>query len=92
MTQSGITNAIVNGLLGWLRGLASWVLRLFDLVGGASPLEKSCRMSCTGWRTRHTDTTAMAAPKISAAAAVNRLKYRLFVIWPTTVFLGSCLR
>lgn len=39
MTQSGITNAIVNGLLGWLRGLASWVLRLFDLVGGASPLD-----------------------------------------------------
>ena len=39
MTQSGITNAIVNGLLGWLRGVASWVLRLFDLVGGASPLE-----------------------------------------------------
>ena len=39
MTQSGITNAIVNGLLGWLRGVASWVLRLFDLVGGASPLD-----------------------------------------------------
>ena len=39
MTQSGITNAIVNGLLGWLKGVANWVLRLFDLLSGASPLE-----------------------------------------------------
>lgn len=39
MTQSGITGAIVNNLLGWLKGVASWVLRLFNLVGGASPLQ-----------------------------------------------------
>ncbi len=39
MTQSGITGAIVNGLLGWLKGVANWVLRLFNLVGGESPLQ-----------------------------------------------------
>lgn len=39
MTQTGYTNAIVNALLGWLKGLASWVLKLFDLAGsGGSPL------------------------------------------------------
>lgn len=39
MTQTGYTNAIVNALLGWLKGLASWVLRLFNLSGGISPLK-----------------------------------------------------
>ncbi len=39
MTQTGYSNAIVNALLGWLKGLASWVLKLFDLAGsGGSPL------------------------------------------------------
>lgn len=39
MTQTGYANAIVNALLGWLKGLASWVLRLFNLSGGFSPLK-----------------------------------------------------
>ena len=38
MTQTGYTNAIVNGMLGWLKGLASWVLRLCNLSGGFAPL------------------------------------------------------
>ena len=38
MTQTGFTNAIVNAMLGWLKGLATWVLRLFNLSGGGSPL------------------------------------------------------
>lgn len=39
MTQTGYTNAIVNAMLGWLKGLANWVLRLFNLSGGFSPLK-----------------------------------------------------
>lgn len=40
MTQTGYANAIVNAMLGWLKGLASWVLKLFNLAGsGGSPLE-----------------------------------------------------
>lgn len=39
MTQTGYSNAIVNAMLGWLKGLASWVLRLFNLSGGFSPLK-----------------------------------------------------
>ena len=38
MAQTGTSNAIVNVMLGWLKGLASWVLRLFNLSGGFSPL------------------------------------------------------
>ena len=38
MTQTGYVNAVVNALLGWLRGLANWVLKLFRLAGGTSPL------------------------------------------------------
>ena len=39
MTQTGYTNAIVNAMLSWLKGLANWVLRLFNLSGGFSPLK-----------------------------------------------------
>ncbi len=39
MTQSGYANAIVDTMLGWLKGLASWVLKLFNLSGGFSPLK-----------------------------------------------------
>ncbi len=39
MTQTGYSNAIVNAMLGWLKGLATWVLRLFNLSGGGSPLK-----------------------------------------------------
>ncbi len=40
MTISGYSNAIVSVMLGWLKGLANWVLRLFNLAGSAngSPL------------------------------------------------------
>ena len=40
MTISHYSNAIVDLMLGWLRGFANWVLRLFNLAGGAggSPL------------------------------------------------------
>lgn len=39
MTQSGYSGALVNLMLGWLKGLASWVLKLFNLAGsGGSPL------------------------------------------------------
>jgi len=40
MTQTGYTNALVNATLGWLKGLANWVLKLFNLAGssGGSPL------------------------------------------------------
>ena len=40
MTISGYSNAFVDLMLGWLKGLANWVLRLFNLAGnvGASPL------------------------------------------------------
>lgn len=38
MTQTAYTNAIMNALLGWLKGFANWVLKLFDLAGGSSPL------------------------------------------------------
>lgn len=39
MTQTGVTNAIVNAMLGWLKGLAGWVLKLFNLSAGFSPLK-----------------------------------------------------
>lgn len=39
MTQTGYSNAIVNGMLSWLKGLASWVLKLFNLSSGFSPLK-----------------------------------------------------
>lgn len=39
MTQTGYANAIVDAMLSWLKGLASWVLRLFNLSGGFSPLK-----------------------------------------------------
>ena len=40
MTISGYSNAIVDLMLGWLKGLANWVLRLFNLAGSVttSPL------------------------------------------------------
>ena len=38
MTQTSYSAAVVNALLGWLKGLASWVLKLFDLAGSGSPL------------------------------------------------------
>ena len=40
MTIRGTSNAIVDLMLGWLKGLANWVLRLFNLAGstGGSPL------------------------------------------------------
>ena len=40
MTISGYSNAIVGFMLGWLKGLANWVLRLFNLAGSVrvSPL------------------------------------------------------
>ena len=38
MVQGGYSKTIVNVMLGWLKGLASWVLRLFNLSGGISPL------------------------------------------------------
>ena len=40
MTISGYSSAIVDTMLGWLKGFANWVLRLFNLAGssGASPL------------------------------------------------------
>lgn len=39
MTQTGYSNAIVDAMLSWLKGLASWVLKLFNLSGGFSPLK-----------------------------------------------------
>jgi len=40
MTQTGFANSIVNLMLGWLKALAHWVLKLFNLAGsGGSPLE-----------------------------------------------------
>ena len=39
MTQSGYANAIVNAMLSWLKGLASLVLKLFNLSSGYSPLQ-----------------------------------------------------
>lgn len=39
MTQTGYTNAIVDAMLGWLKGIAGWVLKLFNLSGGFSPLK-----------------------------------------------------
>ena len=39
MTQTGYSNAIVNAMLGWLKALANWVLKLFNLAGsGGNPL------------------------------------------------------
>lgn len=40
MTISGYSNAFVDVMLSWLKGLANWVLRLFNLAGrtGGSPL------------------------------------------------------
>lgn len=39
MTQTGYSNAIVNVMLGWLKGFAGWVLKLFNLSAGFSPLK-----------------------------------------------------
>ena len=36
MTISGYSNTIVDIMLGWLKGLANWVLRLFNLAGRVS--------------------------------------------------------
>ncbi|MBR0368332.1 MAG: hypothetical protein IJH86_08100, partial [Clostridia bacterium] len=40
MTISGYSSATVDTMLGWLKGFANWVLRLFHLAGsaGANPL------------------------------------------------------
>lgn len=39
MTQTGYANAVVNLMLGWLKALANWVLKLFNLAGsGGNPL------------------------------------------------------
>ena len=40
MTITAYSSAIVDVMLGWLKGLANWVLRLFNLAGssGTSPL------------------------------------------------------
>lgn len=40
MTLSGFSNTFVGIMLGWLKGVANWVLRLFNLAGntGVSPL------------------------------------------------------
>ena len=40
MTITAYSNAIMNAMLSWLKGLANWVLRLFNLAGtgGGSPL------------------------------------------------------
>ena len=40
MTQSAYANTTINNMLGWLKGFATWVLRLFNLAGrgGISPL------------------------------------------------------
>ena len=40
MTISAYSSAIVDTMLGWLKGFANWVLRLFHLAGsaGANPL------------------------------------------------------
>ena len=40
MTITAYSSAIVDTMLGWLKGFANWVLRLFNLAGsaGASPL------------------------------------------------------
>lgn len=39
MTQTGYSNAVVNVMLGWLKALANWVLKLFNLAGsGGNPL------------------------------------------------------
>lgn len=40
MTMTAYSTAIVDGMLGWLKGFANWVLRLFNLAGsgGESPL------------------------------------------------------
>ena len=40
MTSNGFADSVVNGMLSWLKGFASWVLKLFDLAGsgGISPL------------------------------------------------------
>lgn len=39
MTQTGYSSALVSLMLGWLKGLANWVLKLFNLAGsGGSPL------------------------------------------------------
>ena len=38
MTITNYSNAILSAMLSWLKGLANWVLRLFNLAGGASPL------------------------------------------------------
>lgn len=39
MQYTGSTDRIVDAMLGWLKGLATWVLRLFNLYGGASPID-----------------------------------------------------
>lgn len=41
MAANSFADTVVNGMLSWLKGFASWVLRLFDLAGsgGISPLE-----------------------------------------------------
>ena len=36
MTISGYSSAIVDTMLGWLKGFANWVLRLFNLAGSVS--------------------------------------------------------
>ena len=36
MTMSNYSNAVVDIMLGWLKGFANWVLRLFNLAGSVS--------------------------------------------------------
>lgn len=38
MTQTGYSNAVVGTLLSWVKSLANWVLKLFNLKKGISPL------------------------------------------------------
>ncbi len=38
MVSDAYADTVVSTMLGWLKGLANWVLRLFNLAGGGSPL------------------------------------------------------
>ena len=38
MVSDAYADTVVSTMLSWLKGLANWVLRLFNLAGGGSPL------------------------------------------------------
>ena len=76
MAANSFADTVVNGMLSWLKGFASWVLRLFDLAGsgGVSPLE---------WLSEHWSQLLIILLIVGVAAdiIVWLIRWRPYWVW-----------